>query len=82
MDISFSIRVVNEDGEPVQGAMVSVIYDVTNQDDYTDEDGWVEFERPKPALGGSGIRGTIYINGEEVGSPWIADGDTFSYTLP
>jgi uncharacterized GH25 family protein len=79
MDISFSIRVVDEDGNPVENARVTVIYSFTQQEDYTDEDGWVEFQRD--TMFQTAISATIYVDGEEVGQELIEDGDTFSYTI-
>lgn len=80
MDISFSIRVVDEDGNPVEGARVFVAYEWTHDEDYTDDDGWVEFE--KETMLSPTVSATIYVNGEEVGQVQIEDGDTFSFTLP
>jgi hypothetical protein len=38
MDINFGIRVVDEDGNGIEGARVFVSYALTHQEDYTDSD--------------------------------------------
>jgi len=78
MDINFSIRVVDEDGEGISGASVAVHYDWTHDHGYTDEGGWVEFE--KDVMMGDGVSVTVYVDGEEEGKVWAEDGDTFSFT--
>lgn len=72
--------IVDDDGQPVKGARVAVHYSLTQDQGYTDEDCWIEFE--KNIMAGNGVRATIYVNGEEVGKPWIEDGETFSFTRP
>lgn len=46
MSWSNSIRVVDEDGDPVEGCKVYISFGIWNGHDtqYTDEDGWAEFE--------------------------------------
>lgn len=80
MDITFSVRVVDDDGQPVEGAKVAVHYPWTHDHGYTNEDGWIEFE--KNIMTANGVRTTIYVNGEEVDTPWVEDRDTFSFTRP
>jgi hypothetical protein len=80
MDIEIGIRVVDEDGEGVQGARVFISYPFTHQEDYTDEDGWVHFERPETIHGG--VRADIFVNGEQVAdNVWIEGEETFSFTV-
>lgn len=84
---TFSIRVVNERGNPVRGAKVSCQYGRMSGvgSEYTDSNGWAEF----PIISGAIIdRSTItimkvWVNGEEVsdGSFTPEDGDTFSFVI-
>ena len=83
----FSIRVVGEDGDGVEGVKVSYqcghISGVGSE--YTDDDGWAEFEIIPETLGNGVIPiRKIWVNGEEVSDDVIypEDGDTFSFTLP
>ena len=83
----FSIRVVDDDGDGVRGAKVSYqcgrMSGVGNE--YTDDDGWAEFDIIGETLGPGVIPiRKIWINGEEVSDETIYpdDGDTFSFTLP
>ncbi|MCF8184561.1 MAG: hypothetical protein K9J43_06255, partial [Polynucleobacter sp.] len=81
-DISFGIRVVDEDGNGVEGAKVFVAYPWTHDEDYTDEDGWVQFERERTMHGGVNV--DIYVNGDQVAEKmWIDEGEyvTYSYTI-
>jgi len=80
MDVSYSIRIVDSDGDGVEGVRVAVHYPWTHDSDYTDGDGWVSFEKDVPT--GNGVRVEVYVDGERVGNPWVEDGDTFSYTQP
>jgi len=78
-DIEYSIRIVDEDGNGISGEEVSVHYELTHDSDYTDDDGWVTFE--KSNLVYDGIRTTVYFKGETLAQDiWIEDGDTFSFT--
>jgi len=80
MEIHFSIRVVDADGDGIEGAKVAVHYPWTHDSDYTDDEGWVQFE--KETTPWDGIRTTVYVNGElEAEEIWIEDGDTFSFTI-
>jgi hypothetical protein len=85
---TFSIRVVDEDGNGVEGAEVSyqcgAISGVGTE--HTNSDGWAEFEIIHEVFLGGGaipIR-CIWVNGTEVSDATIypEDGDTFSFTLP
>ena len=78
--MEISIRVVNEDGDPVEGARVFMSYPFTWQEGHTDNDGWVSFERDSTLHGG--VRTDVSINGETVAEEeWFEDGDTRSYTI-
>lgn len=80
MDINFDIRVVNDDGDGVEGIPVFVSYSITHQEDYTDEDGWVHFSRGGTIHGG--VRADIFVKSQKVDEQvWIEDGDTFSFTI-
>lgn len=45
--VSFSIRIVDEDGDPLEGISVSAsekgLFGASTPTEYTNEDGWVEF---------------------------------------
>ena len=78
MDID--IRVVDEEGDGVADARVFMSYPFTQQEDYTDDDGWAHFERPETLHGG--VRTDIYVNGDLVAeNEWLEDGDTRSFTV-
>ena len=80
MDIEFGIRVVNKDGDGVEGARVFVSYLFTHQEDCTGSDGWVHFTRGSTVYGG--VRANIFVNGEKVGNQiWVESGDTFSFSV-
>lgn len=80
VDINFSIRVVDEDGDGVEGCDVFVSYPWTNDKDTTDGDGWVHFEKDTSPW--RGIETTIYVGGEvQAEDIWIEDGDSFSYVV-
>jgi hypothetical protein len=84
-DISYSIRVVDPDGDPVSGAEIMVSYfEFTGGTDtqHTDSEGWAEFETTYGICNVDGV----YVNGLEAieypGLGLVEDGDTFSVTLP
>ena len=77
-DISYSIRIVNEEGNGIASEEVSVHYEMTHDSDWTDDDGWVSFE--KSNLVYDGVNVTVYFRGEELEKVWAEDGDTFSFT--
>lgn len=84
---TFSIRVVDQDGNGVEGAKVS--YQCGSLSgvgtEYTDSDGWAEFAIIHATLGGGAIPiQRIWVNSAEVSDATIypEDGDTFSFTLP
>lgn len=75
----FKVRVVDEDGDPVEGTRVSVNFGILNgvAKEYTDEDGWAEFSN----LDGDIVTGEFYVNGESQGEHSTYDGDTYSFTI-
>ncbi len=83
---SWSVRVVDEDGNGVRGARVAyqcgLISGVGTE--YTDDDGWVTFDLIRGVMGGVTAVERIWVNGEEVRDDafYPEDGDTFSFTLP
>ena len=72
-DISYSIRIVNDNGRGIANEKVSVHYDFTHDSDYTDGDGWVNFYKSNLLYDGADV--TIYFKGEELGKVWAEDGD-------
>jgi len=79
-DLSYSIRIVDDDGEGVAGVKVTVHYATTYHTDHTDSEGWVSFE--KYNIINESANGTVYVDGEQVGEIDIRDGETFSFTRP
>ena len=84
---TFSIRVVDENGYGVSSARVA--YQCGKMSgvgtEYTDSDGWAEFNIIHGVLGGGAIFvERIWINGKEVSDNgfYPEDGNTFSFTLP
>lgn len=67
-DISFSIRVVNDEGDPVEGVKVTVSFDGIFHgvgEDFTDDDGWAQFESSSMHHVATG---KVYLGDEEVGT--------------
>lgn len=83
---TFSIRVVDENGDGVSEAEVA--YECGQMSgvgsEYTDSDGWAEFDIVHGMFGGPIPIDKVWVNGEEVSdnSFYPEDGDTFSFTLP
>ena len=78
-----SIRVVDEDGDAVSGASVTVHFSLLSgfSEEYTDSDGWAEFSNEYESEGKDLWIDTIYIDSDEVGGKFYAsDGDTYSFT--
>lgn len=78
MSISFSIRVIDEDGNPEEGREVHVSPDSILQgweESFTDEDGWANFEYETNR---NSITFSVRISGHDHGEITAADGDTFS----
>ena len=80
MIINFGIRIVGEDGSGVKDAEVAVHSNWAIDHGYTDEDGWVRFE--KHTVFGDSIRTTIYVNGELISDGiWIENETTLVYSV-
>jgi len=77
--INYSIRVVDNKGNGISGEKVSVHYDFTHDSDYTDNNGWANFEKSNSIH--DGVRTTIYFKGKTLAKDvWIENGDTLSFT--
>jgi hypothetical protein len=79
-DIEFSIRVVDDDGEGVADVEVSIHYSLDDEQDTTDEDGWVTFDQSHEFQ--DVVYAKVYVDGVFMGEIAAEDGDTFSYTKP
>lgn len=84
---TWSVRVVDEDGNGVSGVKVSYQCGAMSGvgTEYTDYDGWAEFEIVNQVLGGGPIAvHRIWVDGEEVSDDhfYPEDGDTFSFVRP
>jgi len=78
--MEIGIRVVDQDGDPIEDAKVFVSYPFTWQEGHTDQDGWVSFTRDGTIH--NGIRTDVIINGTTAAEgEWFEDGDTRSYTI-
>ena len=77
--INFSIRVVDDEGEGVEGIEVCVNYTMTIDFETTDDDGWAEFE--KDQFMDTVAVGDVIIEGTNYGSYSFEDGDTESFTV-
>jgi len=78
MSMSFSVRVVDQDGDPMSGIKVTADFGLLHgqSSDYTDDGGWAMIE-----ASGDYVTCTIYVKGENQGEHPISDGDTFSFTI-
>jgi hypothetical protein len=76
---TFSIRVVNENGDPMEGITVLVSFGIWNghSEEFTDNDGWVEFDNLNDDL----THGEIYVNGNKQGDYSTGSGDSYSFTI-
>jgi len=80
MVVSFGIRVVDQAGNAVEGADVTVQYPWALQSGHTDKDGWVRFE--KSTAFGDSVNATIYVDGVLRDSGlWVENGSSFFYTV-
>jgi hypothetical protein len=82
--ITFSIRIVNEDGEGISGVRVYVLYRLTEDTEYTDDDGWAHFTKVgfDASLMQSAHLGEVKANGKTLDEDVSVDnGETLSYTL-
>jgi hypothetical protein len=84
MSWSTSIRVVDDEGDPISGAKVTINFSIFTGIDtqYTDDDGWAEFSYD--SIDDNKLwANDIYINSERVaGECYIEDGETQSFTKP
>lgn len=80
MSKRFSIRVLDDNGNPREGVGVVVDFGhlIGHAQEYTDEGGWAEFEVSDSISTSSG---EIYVNHESEGEYGLNDGDSFSFTL-
>ena len=80
MTIAFRVRVIDAEGNGVEGAEVVAVYPHGTDRANTDQDGWVGFERDYAF--GDAMRTSIYVDGEiKVENIWIEDENTFSFTV-
>ena len=79
-DVSYSIRIVNDQDRSVKGKKVSAHYSSSHDSDYTDDDGWVYFTAHS-FLFPNGIHVHIYCGGEDLGKHYAKNSDTFSFTI-
>jgi len=78
-DISYSIRIVDENGNGIPDEEVTVFYTLSHSKEFTDEDGWVTFE--KSNMLSDYADGEVYFRGESLGKISASgDGDTFLFT--
>lgn len=78
---NFSIRIVDTDSDPIAGAKVAIMHFGLMggyEDQYTDDEGWVTFERHSHTPNIT----DVYVNGESVDTDISPDdGETYSYTI-
>ena len=73
----FTVHVVDEDEEPVEGVKVAVSFgEGMSSGRRTDSDGNAEFHILRRARVGSGATATIYVDGNEVAEEYVEDGDS------
>jgi hypothetical protein len=77
-EMSFSIRVVDEDGNPRVDVPVSAHTSLDYSKGRTDSDGWVELDFY--FLTGSFRVFQIYVDGDDMSEHSIEDGDRLSFT--
>ncbi|MFA6806801.1 MAG: hypothetical protein WCR29_05215 [Bacteroidales bacterium] len=74
---NFSIRVVYDDGTPAQNINVFVSYSGLggHDEEYTDSDGWTEFDNY------GNDYGAIYVDGDKIGEYDLSDDSSYSFTI-
>jgi len=77
--INFGIRVVDDEGEGIEGIEVCVNYTMTIDFETTDEDGWAWFE--KDQFMDEVAIGDVIIEGTNYGTYRFEDDDTESFTI-
>jgi hypothetical protein len=83
--VSFSIRIVNDDGEGVSGIRVYVQYTDGSATEETDDDGWAQFTAVglHEAINCNTILREIRCKGTTLAEDvTVDDGETLSYTKP
>lgn len=83
MGWSASIRVVDESGDPVSGATVTLNFSVMSGigTEYTDSDGWAEFDYESIDKSEMWVN-DVYVNGDRVGGDfYLENGETLSFSL-
>src|SRR4051794_331386 len=83
---TFSIRIVDEDGNGVGGIDVYIEHGLGilhSHREETDSDGWAEFPLLKGSISDSLTVDVVMVNGVRVNDDYFTpeDGDTFSYTI-
>jgi hypothetical protein len=82
MAIEYGIRVVDTDGDGVEGVKVFVSYSWTWHEDLTNDDGWVHFEKENAFPPFDIVTADIFVDDDKVADQIsIEDGDTFSFTI-
>ena len=78
MGTSFSIRVINDDGDPVGGIDVAASFGIFHGmiEETTNDDGWAEFE-----ASGDYVSAELFVDGRSKGEHALSDGETFSFTV-
>ncbi|MEA3060828.1 MAG: hypothetical protein QOJ94_609 [Sphingomonadales bacterium] len=78
MSMSFSVRVTDDDGQPIEGVNVTADFGIFNgqADAYTGYNGWAEID-----TSGDYVTCTIFVGGENQGEYAVRDGATFSFSV-
>lgn len=78
MSTSFSVRVVNSNGNPMRSIRVYADFGILSGGitEYTDDNGWAEFN-----ASGNYVSVELFVDGNSYGDYGVSDGETFSFTL-
>jgi hypothetical protein len=78
MSMTFSVKVTDDDGRPVEGVNVTADFGIMNgqADAYTGYDGWAEI-----GTSGDYVTCTIFVDGNNQGEYSVRDGATFSISV-
>jgi hypothetical protein len=76
---TFLIRVVDQRGRPFEGIRVSVDFGIWygQSNEYTDSNGWAEFDN----LDGKLVSGQIFVDSKLQGEYSTYNGETYSFTI-
>ena len=76
---TFSIRVVDQNGEPMRGIRVGVSWGFWSGGlhEYTDDNGWVSFDNSDDSL----TSAEFFIKGDSVGEHTTYSGETYSFSI-